>query len=181
MERSRERNILLPPGREDYVRRVRWQLLWMAIGAHVLSALLVAGVAFANGSVAVGYYFAAFYLVSTGFRPAVAGYAYLAGKLRGLSEEARYPREDVVALREQVTWHEQTLRTLSEQLDQCRDDLRAEREAAVSALHQRLHVIGREFEATISRLTDNQEVINGIQAFVRLVAQAGRVAGGNGA
>ena len=87
----------------------------------------------------------------------------------------------MVALREQVTWHEQTLRTLSEQLDQCRDDLRAEREAAVSALHQRLHVIGREFEATISRLTDNQEVVSGIQAFVRLVAQAGRVAGGNGA
>jgi hypothetical protein len=187
-ERSRERGILIaddnaPADRDVYLRRVRRQLLWLAVGAHVASAVLVAAVAYANDGAAVGYYFAAFYLVSTVFRPAVAGYAYLAGKLRALGEEARYPREDILTLRAQVDGHEQALHNLAEQLEQCRDELRIEREgrdADVRTLHQRLHVIGREFEATIGRLTDNTEVIRGIQAFVRLVTQAGRVTGGDG-
>ena len=31
--------------------------------------------------------------------------------------------------------------------------------------------MSREFEATLTRLTDNQDVIKGIQAFARLMAQ----------
>jgi len=47
-----------------------------------------------------------------------------------------------------------------------------EREAETSELRQNIHAIGREFETTVSRLTDNQEIISGIQAFVRLVARS---------
>ena len=37
--------------------------------------------------------------------------------------------------------------------------------------HERA-ALGREFETTLARLTDNQDVIRGIQAFVRLIGRA---------
>jgi hypothetical protein len=174
LDRSRERGIVVAAGREEYVRRLRRRLGWLAIGAHLFSALLVAALAWFAGR-AVGYYFAGFYLVSTLFRPTVAGYVYLTHKLRAIGHEARYPREDVVELRERVHWLEITTRTLSEQVDQWR--VAVEREASARAddsreLRQTIHAVSRELEASVSRLTDNREVIAGLQAFVRLVAQS---------
>jgi len=60
-------------------------------------------------------------------------------------------------------------------MEQHREGLRQEsqkREAKTHELRQTTHAFSRELETTVSRLTDNQEVIKGIQAFVRLVAQA---------
>lgn len=34
---------------------------------------------------------------------------------------------------------------------------------------RRIAALGRQFESTVSRLTDNQEVISGIKAFLRLL------------
>jgi len=175
MQRSRERGIVLVPGREAYVFGLRRRLGLFAVAAHLLSAVLAAGVAYANGGVAVGYYFAVFFVASTMFRPAVAGYVYLSRKLRAVGEEVRYPREDVVELRGRVEAQEETLRARAEQTERLREALGAEaeaREAETRDLRQRLHALGREFETTVSRLTDNQEVIKGIQAFVRLIAQS---------
>lgn len=174
-QRSRERRVDLSPGREEYVRVVRRRLGWLAVGAHLFSAALAAGITFLTGGV-VGYYFAAFYLVSTAFRPMAAGYAYLSGKLRALGEESRYPREDVVALREMLERHEAALKALEEQrknFQSVLDEEQRHRETETRDLRTRLHALSREFETTVSRLTDNQEVIKGIQAFVRLVTQAG--------
>jgi hypothetical protein len=175
-QRSRERGVQLTAGRENYIVVVRRRLLGLAVGAHVFSAALVATVTyFTHGT--VGYYFAAFYLVSTLFRPTIAGYVYLSRKLRALAEESRYPREDVVEMRHRLDAQENILHDLRA------DIARLERETAEKALahetelrdlRQRLHALGREFEATASRLTDNQEVIKGIQAFVRLISQSAR-------
>ena len=174
IQRSKERRIQIPPGREEYIRTLKPRLAWLAVGAHLFSAGLVAAISLFTGGV-VGYYFAVFYLVSTVFRPAVAGYAYLYGKLSAIGEEARYPREDVVTLRQKVEWHEEAARHLTSQLDQVREEAQQEsrvRELETQELRQRVSAIGREFESTVSRLTDNQEVINGIQAFVRLISQS---------
>jgi len=190
MQRSRERDINIAPGRENYVRTVRNRLLSAAVGGHVLSALVVAVVTWFSGGV-VGYYFAGFYLISTLFRPAIAGYAYLSERLRTIGKEVRYPREDVVELREKLEWMESALRralppestaielyqslgdlpSRVEKLDRVVAEEQAVRGAEVRELRQAVHGVGREFEAAISRLTDNQEIISGIQAFVRLVSQ----------
>src|SRR5205814_658943 len=84
LQRAKERKVAVLPGREEYVQRLRGRLAALAVGAHLLSAALVAGVAAFTGG-KVGYYFALFYLVSTLFRPALAGYVYLSRKLRALS------------------------------------------------------------------------------------------------
>jgi len=174
IQRSKERDVRIPPGREEYVRTLKPKLAWLAVGAHLFSAALVAGVSYITGGL-VGYYFAVFYLVSTIFRPAVAGYWYLYTKLSAIGEEARYPREDVVTLKQKVESSEQSTQALTEQVNQLRGDAQREsqiRELETKELRQRVSAIGREFEATVSRLTDNQEVINGIQAFVRLISQS---------
>lgn len=57
-------------------------------------------------------------------------------------------------LRERLAAQEASLKELTSQTKQCREDL----------------------ERAVGRLTDNQEVISGIQAFVRLMTQAGQTA-----
>lgn len=177
-QRSRERGVSLTPGRESYVIAVRRRLLGFAIGAHLFSAALITAITyFTHGT--TGYYFAGFYLLSTLFRPTVAAYAYLAEKLRSVGEEAHYPREDVVELRMRMEQAEVEARRLNEEIQTVREELRhaeefaanrdAELEAELTDQRQRLHALTREFEVTVSRLTDNQEVIKGIQAFVRLI------------
>jgi hypothetical protein len=116
----------------------------------------------------IGYYFAGFYLIATAFRPAVAGYVYLLRKLRAIGEEARYPRPDVVELRDRVEAHEQSVRELTGRFEAWQ----REQEGASRELRQSVHALSRELETTASRLTDNQDVIKGLQALARLVAQS---------
>jgi hypothetical protein len=175
-QRSRERGIQLTAGRENYIAVVRQRLLLLAVGAHVFSAALVAGVTYFTHGV-VGYYFAAFYLVSTLFRPTIAGYVYLLRKLKALGEESRYPREDVLEMRMRLDAQENLTRDLRadiERMERQATEQEGAHETQIRELRQRLHMLGREFETTASRLTDNQEVIKGIQAFVRLISQSAR-------
>lgn len=180
-QRSRERGVAVVPGREQYVRTVARRLGWLAVGLHLVSAILVAALArFTGGE--VGYWFAAFYLVSTLLRPLVAGYAYLMEKLRAVGEESRYPRDDVLTLLARVedlearmqlaaAESESLRRSTQEAHDALAGDVAAQAEDA-RELRRRQEALGREFERTVGRLTDNQEVISGIQAFVRLISQS---------
>jgi hypothetical protein len=177
LQRARERGIPTPQGRDAYIRILRTRLLWLSLAAHLVSAAFVAGIAYATHGL-IGYYFAVFYLVSTAFRPAIAGYVYLSRKLRAIGKEAHYPREDVLELRERLRLQEEeikNLRAIARQQDQALQEETARREGATRELRQRVQDISREFESAISRLTDNQEVIKGIQAFVRLISQSTQI------
>ena len=174
LQRSRERGVAIVAGREQYLNSLRKRLGWLAVGAHIASAALVALITYFTGG-AVGYYFAAFYLIATAFRPVAAAYVYLSEKLKSIAREVRYPREDVVEMRGRIDAQERNLKDLTTRLESLQSTLdteRTERAEETRELRQNVHNIGREFETTISRLTDNQEIIKGIQAFVRLVAQS---------
>jgi Tfp pilus assembly protein PilO len=180
-QRSRERGLRLEAGRENYVQTVRRRLLFFAIGAHAVSAAVIAVVTFFTEGT-VGYWFAGFYLLSTLFRPVVAGYSYLWERLKAIGDESRYPRDDVEEMRQRLNRAETNLNQYRDELrgsertvTELRDALRnvqLEKEREVNDLHNRLTGLSHEFERTIARLTDNQEVIKGIQAFVRLIARS---------
>lgn len=174
LQRAQERNIAVPADRAAYMRGLRRKLGWTAVSAHLFSAALIAAITyFSHGE--IGYYFAVFYLVATVFRPAIALYVYLRQKLFAISEEAHYPREDIVALQDKVQWQQVSLRDLTDQARELREAIDREteaRETETRDLRHQLHALGREFEVTISRLSDNQEVIKGVQAFVRLIVQS---------
>jgi hypothetical protein len=161
--RARERGIPILDGRESYIEEVRRRLLYLALGAHALSAILAAGVAFFTHG-AVGYWFAGFFLISTLFRPLLAGYYFLWEKLKALLTETNYPREDVIELRDRVKALEESVRVARE-TDEAREE-------ELMALRARLAAIGAEFEGTLSRLTDQKAVIDGLQAIARLIARS---------
>ncbi|GAA1997439.1 hypothetical protein [Catenulispora subtropica] len=97
MAASRERHIVVPAEREAEVRRWERRLLWLALAGHVVSAAVVAVITWASGHV-LGYYFAAFYLLSCAIRPAAAYLGYVRARIASLLKETKYPRDDVIDL-----------------------------------------------------------------------------------
>lgn len=175
---SKERGLEVPAGNQDEARRIAARMRAAAIGAHILSAGLIAAITYFSGA-EIGYYFAAFYLVSTAFRPAGSWFAQLRRRLDTMLRQVRHPRDDVLALKERVRFLEvqaENLRATIEQLHAA--DLEAERRletVSVTAsrrddeLDRRLDALGRQFERTVARLTDDREIIAGIKAFLRLL------------
>jgi hypothetical protein len=170
-QRARERGIVVEQGREHFVLTLRRRLLMLAIGSHLGSAVIIACVSYFTHH-SVGYWFAAFYLLATLFRPAVAGYSYLRERLTRMTEETAYPRADVIELRGRVTTLESELYSNREELRQQwdaslhRESLQAQE---LAELQSRVAQIGQEFENAASRFTDQKAVIEGLQAIARLV------------
>ncbi|GAA3229825.1 hypothetical protein [Nonomuraea helvata] len=142
-------------------------MLVLAICGHVVSAAVIAVVTFFSGA-QTGYYFAGFYLLATGFRPIAAYTSHLRDRVRTLGREVRYPRADVVALRDQVFELEETARGLRRDVEKLTVDHRA-LELADHDLGRRITLMARRFDETVDGLSDNQEVITGLKAFLRLV------------
>ncbi|HEY3867510.1 MAG TPA: hypothetical protein VGM10_04145 [Actinocrinis sp.] len=200
IDESRSRGITVAAGHEAEVRRLDRLLLRLAVGGHVVSALVVALVTYVSGH-ELGYYFAAFYLLSCAIRPVAAYLGYLGARIASLLKETKYPREDVVGLTNQLSTLTAEVEALRDaaglaqerafrELDDVRQDLRGSsarlredvrlaREAAegdretvrarVEAAERRVAEVARHFDAAIDGLTDQQELLSGIRAFVRLV------------
>ncbi len=175
---AREQGTEVPAKREEEVVRLARRLKWAAIGAHVVSAAVVAVITYFSGE-DIGYYFSGFYLLSTVFRPGQAYFSHLRGRLTGMLKEVKYPHENVVELRARVTQAEAQLEALSRRVEELAEEdaelrrlIEETREAATARgdrQDRELDAIGRRFEDTVNRLTDNQEVIAGIKAFLRLL------------
>jgi hypothetical protein len=172
--RAMERKIELGAGRTVYVQQLQPKLLQLAIGTHLFSAALVAAITSATQG-KVGYYFAVFYLVSTVFRPLLAGYGYLMQRLRTMQSEAYFPRFDSTELELKLRAMEETYRQQEERYNQMHADLYQEisdREQETARLRQSITNIGNEFEATLSRTSSNEEVLRGLNALVAFIRQA---------
>jgi hypothetical protein len=175
---SVERGLEVPEGRAEEAARYASRLLRAAIGAHVVSAAVIAVIAFFSGR-EVGYWFAGFYLVSTLFRPSQAYFAHLRTRLRAMMQEVKFPREDVLDLKRRLDAAEAQDTALRERIQELTAEGEALRDRLVAAeersaeqaarLDRRLDALGRRFQDTVAELTDNQEVISGIKAFLRLL------------
>ena len=132
---SRERGIAVPEGREAEVRRWERRLLRLAVAGHGVTAAVVAGVTYASGHV-LGYYFAAFYLLSCAIRPAAAYLSYVKARISSLLKETTHPRDDVLELTTRLATLTATVDALHDatheaqerafrELDDVRGDLRA--------------------------------------------------------
>jgi len=175
---SRGRGITVSPEQEPEARRIARLMRRFAVGAHLVSAALVALITYLSGG-AVGYYFAGLFLLSTFFRPAGAYFGYLRRRMTEMLREVKHPRDDLIEVLgrlDRLTIETKALRTLVEEqgrsIAQTRQRLGTiedESKGRDQALHVKLDAHGRQFEHSLSRLTDNQEVIAGLKAFLRLV------------
>ncbi|MET9803901.1 hypothetical protein [Streptomyces sp. NPDC006368] len=179
---SRHKGLNVPAARDDEAARIARVMLRAAVAGHVLTAGLVVAVTWVTGH-AAGYWFAGFFLLSTLFRPAGAYFAQLRRRLGTLLKDVTYPRDDVVELRARVDHAEAGVKVLEDKAEEQYRAL-AELRRTVDALgmasyeradeaDRRITALGREFESTVNRLTDNQEIIAGVKAFLRLLQAGG--------
>ena len=190
---SRERGITVREVQEAEAERLARRMLRLALGAPVGTAAVVAVITYFSGATA-GYYFAGFYLLSTAIRPAVAYVAHVRDRIKVLTRESTYPRDDVASLKRRVDLatkavgelREELRRTgstlagdiaharqlLTTDLARVQDEQAADRTASRNRdddLGRRIDQMVRRIEATLDGISDHQELLTGLRALVRMI------------
>lgn len=113
---SLKQGITVETAQLQYVKQVvRWSL-WSAIALHCLSALVLYALA-ATGVSTIGYIGSIATLLLTGLRPAISLCQYLIDRLKAIQNAVKYPREDVVELKQRLNKVESKLTGLSYELN----------------------------------------------------------------
>jgi hypothetical protein len=178
IEVSRGKGLAVPEARDAEATRIARMMLRVALAGHLLTAALALAVTVATGAM-TGYWFAGFFLLSTVFRPAGAYFGQLRRRLGTLLKDVTFPRDDVLELRKQVDLLQDGATALGKRTqdqEQALSELRDTVASLTDSVHaradetdRRIAALAREFEATVNRLTDNQEIIAGLKAFLRLL------------
>jgi hypothetical protein len=185
---SQEQGLTLNPERERYSRLLARRGLALALGLHLGSGLIFLGLA---QIAVVGYWGAGAALLLTGFRPTVRTYQFLLRRLGQIEQEVRYPREDVVGLRGQVTDLAQQMQDLGQKLNEndptswisiqqrqweaLRQDvqrLASQQVVAVAenqAEHQRL---AQEAQQAIAQLSEDSRVLGQVRDLIRFFKES---------
>ena len=174
LERSEQRGIVVEAKQKLEAKQIQTRMLRVSVGLHLGSAALLALGAkwYAQP---LGFVFAGLFLLSTFFRPGVEYYRFLSSRLSDALREANYPRADVQELIAQVKQLMHDRDAQGHALSRLREEHQAlsrRTETANQELQRRIATVARTFDDTVSRLTDNQEIISGIKAFLRLVQSA---------
>ena len=113
---SRDKGINVDEKQLPYVRSRAQRSLGLALGLHIISAIALYVLA-ATGVGTIGYVGAIAALMLTVLRPAISAYEYISQRLRLISQQIDYPREDVMELRQRFTNLEESVRQLTEQIN----------------------------------------------------------------
>lgn len=157
------------------------QLLMLALASHGLSAVLM-GI---FGRLAPEQFHPGFvwlFVLSAGVRPAGEMYAHFARRIQELTQRTRYPREDVHQLRERVRSLEDRMEVLTRETTEfkheitqqaSRQDRRIEQAEAREStnnlsVQRRLAELSHELESTVTKLTQDRELIAGVKAFAQM-------------
>ncbi|MFI6166221.1 hypothetical protein ACIBCN_05475 [Nocardia sp. NPDC051052] len=173
-ETAREREIAVPEGRAREVGTLAERLLLVAIGTHVVSAIIAAAVALFTGY-QIGYYVAGFFVATVLIRPAAAYFAYLRARIAAISEEAAYPPDDVRTLREQVRFLTERLDASrstalaqadsdARQIDELRDDVRRLDQRVREEQRGTRDVVARDHAEVVERVGTVDQRVTAIAA-----------------
>jgi len=149
---SRERGIAVRPGYDEEAARISRQMLRFALGAHLGTALAAAAIAWLSGNKA-GYYIAGISLLLTAFRPAAAYFGHLRERIKVLTRESSYPRDDVATLLRRADMMEESAGELRVALRSTNEDLRRSEAALTDRIAHARQVLADD----LSRLQDMQE------------------------
>lgn len=171
LARAKERGVTVTAAQEARARRIERLMVRVSVGLHLASAALLALGSWWAG-VPLGRVFAALFLLSTLFRPAVEYYRSLRGQLAELVDEARYPHADVLRLVAEVEAQRVLLDAgvkANETLAARFDESEGRVDARLSEVNRRLELVARRFDEALERVTDHRELISGLRAFLKLV------------
>jgi hypothetical protein len=181
---SLARQIPVSDDDQAYARRMSRLLLVACVAFHVVTAVAIAGATYASGG-QLGYTFAAAYLLSMCFRPLAVFYTHQRERFRIMLAHCKVPRDDALGIRERLTDLEDTTEQLREAriadqstteatLDRLRAEVAELRETVTRqerAFDAKVDRVCGEFSRSIERLTEDQELLRGMRAFVRLVKE----------
>ncbi|HIK28433.1 MAG: hypothetical protein N3E45_00555 [Oscillatoriaceae bacterium SKW80] len=189
-EQSAEKGIPFDNKQIKYVRMVASRSLLIALALHVISAITLYALASAGIS-AIGYIGSAAALLLTFLRPAVRAYEYLAARLMSILKEVKYPREDLVELREKVSELELNVKILQEKLnpeepnslvssqERCLEAIRSDLTHVAACLedlkitNQAEHEhLSREAKNAIAQLSADSEFLNHVREIIRFFKTA---------
>lgn len=187
---SRKKGIVVDEEQVAFARRVASRFRTVAIGLHLLTAGVLFALAYFH-FIAVGYPAAVAALALTFARPAERAYEHLRERLSLLQHQVRYPREDVLELRDRVTQLETRLKEIQTSLDPTEADSwaatltqqHASTERHLDRLDSRLEELtranAREHEALarqttqeIAKLSEDARFLNQVRELIRFVKQA---------
>lgn len=112
---SQERGINIDENQLPYVRSLAKRSLGLALGLHVISAIALYILA-SSGVGTVGYVGAIAAILLTILRPAISAYEYISQRLRSISQQIDYPREDITELRLRFSNLEESVRQINDEL-----------------------------------------------------------------
>ena len=187
---SQEKGITFDEQKRSYLQKVSFWSLTIAIILHILSTAGLYALAVTGISV-VGYVSSGAALLLTFLRPAIRAYQYLAARLAMIRQEIKYPREDVMELRQRFQFLEENVANIERQINlqdnnslvsrlqqdnqQARQDLaklRAQLEqlqAKNELAHQEL---SREATQAISQLTEDSQFLGHVREIIQFMKKA---------
>ncbi|MBD2244517.1 hypothetical protein [Nostoc sp. FACHB-888] len=187
---SKEKGIPVDEKQVKYVTVLAKRSLWVAIALHLFSAVGLYTLA-ATGISTVGYISSGAALLLTILRPAIRAYEYLYARLAMIRQEWKYPREDIVELRDRFSILEQKIQSFEEQLnpeqsyslpatqqrfaEETRKDLARfaanleELRATNQTEHERL---GREARTAIAQLSTDGQFLDHVREIIRFFKTA---------
>lgn len=187
---SDENGITVDPKQVAYIQVVQRRSLWIAIALHVVSVVSLYALA-VTGISRVGYLGSGAALLLTVLRPAIRTYGYFAARIALLREQFKYPRQDVLELRDRVAQLDDLTRRLEAQLNvsdptswgsgqqreiqALRQDLSrlAAHQEDVRSTNQAEHDrLSREARQAISQLTTDGQFLEHVREIIRFFKTA---------
>ncbi len=186
---SIEKGIPVEQKQIKYVKMLAQRSLFAAIALHLISTIGLYSLAIAGIS-KVGYISSGAALLLTILRPAIRGYEYLAQRLAMIRQELKYPREDIIELRDRVSNLEEKVNQIAtqlnpedptswianeqRQLEAIRNDL-----TRIAATGEQLRItnqaeheqLTREAKNAIAQLTTDGQFLDHIREIIRFFKQ----------
>ncbi len=187
---SQDKGITVDSKQLKYVKTVSRSALLVAIALHFLSALGLYELA-ALGISSVGYVSSFATLLLTALRPAIRGYQYLAYRLSSIRKEIKYPREDILELRNRFNLLEKTVNALNDKLNinqpnswinqqEKKWDVTRQEVIKIAVQLDKLEAknaleheeISKEARKAISQLTEDSNFLHQVREIIRFVKTA---------
>ena len=187
---SQEKGITFDEQKRSYLQKVSFWSLTIAIILHILSTAGLYALAVTGISV-VGYVSSGAALLLTFLRPAIRAYQYLAARLAMIRQEIKYPREDVMELRQRFKFLEENVANIERKINpqdnnslvarlqednqQARQDL-AKLKAQLEQLQAKNELaheeLSREASQAISQLTEDSQFLGNVREIIRFIKKS---------
>ncbi len=182
---SLEKGIPVDDKQLKYAQKVSVFSLIIAICLHVLSSIGLYLLAYYQITV-IGYIGSVAALLFTVLRPSIRAYQYLANRLSNIRKQIKYPREDILELRNRVRrleqkitkWHEEDQRQKTnqkqeeEQIRKNLANLRATFEQFQATNQVQHQELSKEAQNAISQLTEDSQFLGNVREIIRFIKNA---------